>query len=98
MLIVAGWMDVDSADRGAFLESRMEAMTKTRSEPGCLEYVFSPDPIDPSRVRLFELWESRADLDVHLQTMRSTPPPAGAIPVVGRNVAIYEIAASESLG
>lgn len=91
-------MDVNSADRGAYLESRVSLMEVTRSEPGCIEYVFSPDPIDPSRVRLFELWESRADLDVHLQVLRSNPPGGAAIPVVARSVAIYEIASTTSLG
>jgi quinol monooxygenase YgiN len=91
-------MDVNSADRGAFLESRVKLMTVTRTEPGCIEYVFSPDPIDPSRVRLFELWESRADLDVHIQVLRANPPAAGDTPVASRSVAIYEIASNESLG
>lgn len=98
MLIVAGWIDVEERDREAFLASRLEAMVATRDETGCLEYVFSPDPINPQRVRLFEQWESRADLDVHLQVMRSRPVPAQGTTVVGRNVAVYEASSAESLG
>ena len=98
MLIVAGWMDVAEDKRDAFLASRLEAMLKTRDEPGCLEYVFSPDPIDTRRVRLFELWESRADLDVHLGVMRARSAPAQSIAVLQRSVAVYETSAAESLG
>lgn len=98
MLIVAGWMDVNAADRDAFLESRGALMITTRAEPGCIEYVFSPDPTDPARVRLYELWESRADLDLHLQVLRANPAEGTGVPVVTRNIAIYEIASTESLG
>ena len=98
MVIVAGWMDVAEEERDAFLASRLEAMLKTRDEPGCLEYVFSPDPINPRRVRLFELWGSRADLDVHLGVMRARPAPAQTIAVIERSVEVYETSAAESLG
>lgn len=97
MVIVAGWMDVAETDRDDFLASRLEAMRRTRDEPGCLEYVFSPDPIHLGRVRLFELWASRADLDVHLNLMRSRPTPAHSVTVIARNVAVYETSAAESL-
>lgn len=98
MLIVAGWIDVSASDRDAYLSSRLDAMIATRDEPGCVEYVFSADPIDPGRVRLFELWESRADLDVHLQVLRAKPPAPGGVAVVARSVAVYEIASSAPLG
>jgi quinol monooxygenase YgiN len=97
-LIVAGWIDVSATDRDAYLSSRLDAMITTRAEPGCVEYVFSADPVDPGRVRLFEQWDSRADLDVHLQVLRAKPPASGGVAVVARSVAIYEIASSEPLG
>ena len=56
MVVVAGWIDVDAKVRDAYLTSRLEAMVATREEPGCIEYVFSADPIDLERVRLFEPW------------------------------------------
>jgi quinol monooxygenase YgiN len=98
MVIVAGWIDVDAAVRDEYLASRVEGMIKTRQEPGCLEYVFSADPINPGRARLFELWESREDLDVHLGVLRSSPAPGASFEVVGREVLVYDVNSSGPIG
>lgn len=97
MVIVAGWIDVAPDQRGAYLESRLAGVLATRSEPGCIDYVFSPDPHDPGRLRLFERWESQQDLDVHLQLLRSRPPAAGGFEVLGREVVVYEVGAATPL-
>ena len=57
MLIVAGTFEVDAADQDAFVTARVAAMADTRTEGGCLEYVMSADPVDATRVMLFERWE-----------------------------------------
>jgi quinol monooxygenase YgiN len=98
MIIVAGWIDVDASERDEYLAGRTEGMIKTRQEPGCVEFVFSADPILPGRCRLFEIWESREDLDVHLGIMRSNPAPAGGIAVVGREVLTYDVSSSAPIG
>ena len=36
-------------------------------EAGCLAYCFAVDPVDPSRVQVYELWESEKALDDHLK-------------------------------
>jgi quinol monooxygenase YgiN len=98
MIIVAGWIDVDTSERDAYLAARTEGMIKTRQEPGCVEFVFSADPLLPGRCRLFEIWESREHLDVHLGIMRSNPAPSGGIEVVGREVLIYDVSGSAPIG
>lgn len=90
MLIVAGHFDIDPADRDAFLEARSPAMTATRSEGGCLEYVMSADPINPDRVVLFERWEDQASLDAHMVAVKSAPRGGGPAPK-GFSVKIYDI-------
>ncbi|MCO7519671.1 MULTISPECIES: putative quinol monooxygenase [unclassified Pseudomonas] len=37
----------------------------SRQEPGCLEYHMLRDQQDPSLFVFFEVWASKADLDVH---------------------------------
>jgi quinol monooxygenase YgiN len=37
----------------------------SRSEPGCIEYHMLQDEQDPSLFVFFEVWESKAALDVH---------------------------------
>ncbi len=73
MVRVAGTMEVDPAQREAFLAGRIEAMRSSRAEHGCLEYTMSADPTDPGRVMLFERWARQEDLDAHLAAMRSRP-------------------------
>jgi quinol monooxygenase YgiN len=97
MLIVAGHFDIDPADRDAFLEARSPAMTTTRSEGGCLEYVMSADPIDPTRVVLFERWEDQASLDAHMAAVAAAPRGGGPAPK-GFSVKIYDIEQERAFG
>ena len=97
MLIVQGVFRVDPGERVAFLEERSETMRVSRAEPGCLEYVFGADPLEPDRVILSERWESQADLDAHLAALterRRVEAEAGAEPGIGAissDVAVYHI-------
>src|SRR4051812_10609175 len=66
MLIIAGTLTVDPADRDRFIESRRDTVARARAMNGCLEYAFSADAVDPACVRLFERWESQDDVDAWL--------------------------------
>jgi quinol monooxygenase YgiN len=78
MVIVGGTMVVEPSQRDAFLAGRLDAMRASRAEPGCLEYTFSADPVDPSRVVLFEVWESQEALDAHLAAMHAPSGSGGS--------------------
>jgi quinol monooxygenase YgiN len=93
MLIVAGTCTVAPADRAAFIEGRIDKMLRFRAEKGCITYALMPDPIDDDTVRIFECWESQEDLDVHLEAAHSNPPTEQAIPILGRSITVYPIAA-----
>ncbi|HTW99482.1 MAG TPA: putative quinol monooxygenase [Acidimicrobiales bacterium] len=73
MLIVAGELIVEAELREQFLRSREAVMRASRNEPGCVDYVFSADPLEPGRVVLFERWESQEALDAHIAAMRARP-------------------------
>ena len=73
MLIVAGHFDVDPAERDEFITSKLDAMRGTRTENGCLEYVMSADPVDATRVVLFERWADQAAFDGHMAAMAAAP-------------------------
>ena len=98
MLIVAGYFDVDPAQRDEFIRGREDAMRRSRAEAGCIAYVFSADPIEPGRVHLFERWESKEALAAHIQAMRAAPRPPGGIAVEGSEVLQYEIASVGPIG
>lgn len=97
MLIVAGHFLVDPADQAAFVASKVEAMTRTRTEPGCLEYAMTADPVDAGRVILFERWADQASFDAHMVALADAPKSDGPVPQ-GFEVKIYDIAGERAFG
>lgn len=59
MLIIAGHIELDAADRDAFVEAHLDLVHRARQAPGCLDVAITADPLDPTRVNNFERWESR---------------------------------------
>jgi quinol monooxygenase YgiN len=98
VVIVGGRFEVDPAQREAFLAGRLDMMRASRAEPGCLEYTFVADPIEPNRVVLFERWESQEALDTHLAALRSAPPPAApGVAPSSMSITIYDVAGERPL-
>jgi quinol monooxygenase YgiN len=89
MIIVLGTYEVDAAERDRFLETKAPQVASTRTERGCVDYAFSADPGDPTRVRLVERWESMDDLAAHVAGLRATP--AGDGPAVGSTIVEVEV-------
>lgn len=98
MIIVAGYFIVDPGQREQFLHSRADMMLRSRSEDGCITYAFSPDPLDPGRVLLFERWESKAALAGHLAALRQRPRPEDGVEVRESEIQQYEISAVGPVG
>ena len=99
MVIVGGSFEVDPNERERFLCGRHELMRASRAEAGCLEYTFGADPIDPSRVVLFERWESQAALDAHLSALRAGPQSSGSdVPTITSSIVIYDVSGERQLG
>jgi quinol monooxygenase YgiN len=59
MIIVAGYVMVDPAERASHLAGSVRIVEKAREAEGCLDFAMTADLLDPGRVNLFELWESR---------------------------------------
>jgi quinol monooxygenase YgiN len=97
MLIVAGHFEVDPSDQEAFVASKVEAMRSTRDEAGCLEYAMTADPLDATRVLLFERWADQASFDAHMAGLATAPKSTGPAPK-GFDVKIYDISGERSFG
>ena len=97
MLIVAGSFDLAPEDRDAFVASKLDSITSTRTEGGCLEYAMSADPVDPTRVLLFERWADQASFDAHMASLASGPRGNGPAPK-GFSVEIYDISGVRAFG
>jgi quinol monooxygenase YgiN len=94
VLIVAGEIEIDPAQREPAVAAAREMMEATRREPGCLGYTFSADLVDPGRFRIFEEWESQAALDAHFAAphMAAFQAKVAGLGVRGMRIQKYEIA------
>lgn len=99
MVIVGGIFEVDPSERERFLAGRADMMRASRAEDGCLEYTFAADPVEPSRVVLFERWTSQEALDAHIAALRSGPRPTspGVVPVTS-SITIYDVSGERPFG
>jgi quinol monooxygenase YgiN len=99
MVIVGGTFELEGRSREQFLSERFGLMQRSRAEHGCLEYTFSADPLDPSRVVLFEIWASREDLDAHLAAGRAAPALTNpSVAAISSAITTYEVAGTAPLG
>jgi quinol monooxygenase YgiN len=90
MLIIAGHLIVDPADRDAYVADCTHAVELARRSPGCLDYALTADTLDDARIDVFERWETAADL----LAFRGSGPDAGtAARILGADVHRYEISA-----
>lgn len=65
MIVIAGRVSLDPAQREAATAAAREMMAETRKEAGCISYTFSADLEEPGRFYIFEEWESEDALRAH---------------------------------
>ena len=95
MIIVQGVFRIAPEDRERYLADSLETQRISRGERGCIEYVFAADPLEADRVVLSERWETRADLDAHLEALAARRASAGEnatgpVSVLARDVSLFE--------
>lgn len=92
MLIIAGRLEVDAADRDTYVTDCRAVVEQARAAPGCLDFALTADPIDQSRINVYERWES----DELLERFRgSGPPDELSHRILGAEVRKYRISATE---
>lgn len=62
MIIVAGHLLVRPEDRARFVDGSLPAVRAARQTPGCQDFAVAADPVDPSRVNVYEEWTSEEAL------------------------------------
>ena len=93
MLIIAGTLDVAPEQRAEVLALAEALMRATNEEPGNHEYLFTPDPFDAGRIRIFERWESEEALASHFGQphMAEFGGALGKLDVRGSDLTKYSI-------
>ena len=62
MLIIAGHLVVNAAERDAYVADCTSVVEQARSAPGCLDFSITADPVDAGRVCVYERWGSEEQL------------------------------------
>lgn len=73
MLIIAGRLHVDPAERDRYVADCIPIVEGARTAPGCLDFAITADTVEPGRVNVYERWES----DTLLEEFRGSGPSAG---------------------
>jgi quinol monooxygenase YgiN len=63
VVIVAGHLVIDAAERADYLAGCVEVVRQARSAPGCLDFAVSADIDDPGRINVYERWRSQAAVE-----------------------------------
>jgi quinol monooxygenase YgiN len=92
MIIVAGSVRIPEDKIEALLPVARATLAATRKEAGCLLYSYAFDIEDRGLLRIFERWESRAALDLHLKQPHLGPWRAklAEIGASDRDIRIHE--------
>jgi quinol monooxygenase YgiN len=94
MIIIAGHVTLDPERRDAHLAGSAKIVEKAREADGCLDFSMTADLLDPSRLNLFERWESQAAVKAW---RRKAPSNKHAAAMLSGSVAEYDIADERSL-
>lgn len=78
MIIIAGQLHLDAADRDRYLTAVADFTSQARQAPGCHDFVQAADPIDGGRINIFERWASDDDLE----RFRASGGPMPDLPVL----------------
>lgn len=100
MLVVAGHVRIDPANRAGAVAAAKAMMEETRKEAGCRSYTFSADLEEEGLFHIFEEWDSPAALDAHFRTphMARFQKEVAGFGVREMKVKRYEIAKVGPLG
>ena len=65
-VLIAGTVHFPAENRDEVLRETADLVAETRTQPGCLHYVWSADPTSDTRVYVYENWDSVEALADHL--------------------------------
>ena len=65
-VLIAGTIEIAADRRANALSESASLVAETRSQPGCVHYVWSADPTSATRVYVYENWASVEHLAAHL--------------------------------
>jgi quinol monooxygenase YgiN len=94
MVIVAGYLMVEPTERQSYLAGCVDVVRQARGALGCLDFAITADLVDPSRINIFERWESQAAVEA----FRGGGPSDDQVATIQSACVVeYDVAGSRSL-
>ncbi|GLF93002.1 putative quinol monooxygenase [Streptomyces yaizuensis] len=93
MIIIAGALYVDAADRDTYLADCSAVVEQARTAPGCLDFALSADPVRPDRINVYERWATDEDLE---RFRDAGPEPGQAARIRDADVRTYRVSGVEA--
>jgi quinol monooxygenase YgiN len=99
MIIVAGTIRIPADKIDALLPTAEATLLATRKEKGCIVYSYAFDVLDKGLLRIYEQWESLANLQEHFKQLHMVPWRAklAEIGASDRNIKRFEAGPEEQL-
>lgn len=93
MLLIVGTVRLPPENLAAARPVMRRMVEASRAEPGCLDYGYAEDVLDPGLIHVKEVWADQAALDrhfaaPHLAEWRSAWPALG---IGERKLHVYEV-------
>ena len=92
MIVIEGTVRIASANLEQARPAMEQMIRASRAEPGCIDYAYSLDVMEPGLVRITARWVNRAALAAHFATAHMTAwraffPQLG---ITDRSLRLYE--------
>lgn len=99
MIVVTGTIELAPEDSETLIEPVIEVMRLTALEKGCVVYRFYRDLENAALFRIYEEWDSQADLDAHLKSphIAEFGKALRSVRVVGQSIKVLEIESARPL-
>lgn len=99
MIVVTGTIELAAEDSETLIEPVIEVMRLTALEKGCIVYRFYRDLENAALFRIYEEWDSQADLDAHLKSphIAEFGKALRSVRVVGQSIKVLEIESVRAL-
>ncbi len=94
MVIVAGHVIVSGEERDDYLAGCAQVVEQARSAPGCLDFAISADLLDPTRINVFERWDSE---NAVVSFRGSGPSDEQSDVIVSASVSEYDVSGERGL-
>jgi quinol monooxygenase YgiN len=97
MIVIAGYFRVPKAALAEMAPYVSAYVAAVRAEPGCREFTFAYDAVDPELIRAFEIYEDRAAFEAHGRTphLAAWKETRARFGVTERNINLYAVSSVE---